>query len=84
MLLNGCNLLSRAMVICSHFLRFGKEYLNKFIAKNRLIFVLPNLCISNLNAVYYFYLYKEIWEKRINKLGPSCGKPKIECLSRCG
>ena len=66
------------------FYRRGEEYLNKFMARNRLIFVLTNFCISYLNSVCYFYLCKEIWGEKINKLGSSCGKPKIEYLSRYG
>ena len=43
-----------------------------------LTFVLPkDFCISYLNAVCYFCLCKEIWGKRIHKLGPLCEKPKI-------
>ena len=67
-----------------YFLRNRKRHLNEIIARNKLIFVYPILCISNLNAIYCFYFCKEIWERKIDKLGFSCGKLKIKCLSRCG
>ena len=30
------------------------------------------LCIFNLSVIYYFYLCKEIWEKKIDKLDSLC------------